>query len=205
MKIVLASASPRRQELLATLGLDFEVDPADIDEDSLTLTNPRHTAEILARAKAQHVLQRHPDALIIGGDTVVAYHPTAPKLSPTLLERSLGELLQLSKPNDEFDAERMLGILGGRTHVVMTGISLQSRTIDHTFSETTHVTFRQLSSEEISAYVRTGEPMDKAGAYGAQGMAGGFVDRLDGPMSNVIGLPIERLAAELKMLNLGNL
>jgi septum formation protein len=189
MQVVLASASPRRQELLKKLFSEFLVDPAHVDEDAMTLVDPFATAELLAQEKALAVLRRHPGALVIGGDTVVAYE-------------SAEGWQQLAKPQDPEDAIRMLSILQGRSHVVATGISLQSEGIDQTFHERTRVFFRPVGKEEIVAYVATGESMDKAGAYGAQGMASTFVEKLEGPISNVIGLPIERLAVELEALGI---
>ncbi len=179
-RIVLASASPRRQQLLSELGVSFQVDPAHVDEDALTVPDPVETAESLARTKALSVAARHPGALVIGGDTVVAL-----------------DEIQLSKPADFEDAVRMLLLLQGRSHRVITGISLQGPGLDQTFHDVTRVFFRPVSEEEIRAYVATGEPMDKAGSYGAQGMAATFVDRLEGSLSNVVGLPQEKLGPEL--------
>lgn len=184
--VVLASASPRRQELLRQIVPAFEVDPADVDEDALTVADPFETAERLARAKAKRVAERHPRALVIGGDTVVAVPGEA--------------WVQLSKPRDEEDALRILRQLQGRAHVVATGISLQAPGVDRTFHERTTVVFREVSDDEIRRYIATGEPMDKAGAYGAQGMAATFVDHLEGSRNNVIGLPVERLEQELRAI-----
>jgi septum formation protein len=184
--VVLASASPRRQELLRRIVPAFEVDPADVDEDALTVADPFETAESLARAKARRVAERHPGALVIGGDTVVAVPGDG--------------WLQLSKPRDEEDALRILQRLQGRSHVVATGISLQAPGVDRTFHERTTVVFREVSEDEIRRYIATGEPMDKAGAYGAQGMAATFVDHLEGSRDNVIGLPVERLEQELRAI-----
>lgn len=178
MNIVLASGSPRRRELLSQIVKEFEVVVADVDEESLTVDDPYETAERLAEAKARAVARRRPEALVLGGDTVVALD---------------GE--QFAKPRDAEEARRMLRALSGRTHVVATGVSLVSSRGVHTFHEKTWVEFRELSDQEIDAYVATGEPMDKAGAYAIQGGAAGFVVRREGSESNVIGLPMERLRA----------
>lgn len=185
--VVLASASPRRRALLAQLVLEFEVVPADVDEDALTLADPWKTAQKLAEVKAAAVAARRPDALVIAGDTVVAV-PEGDGYR------------QLGKPQDPADAERMLSALSGREHVVVTGVALVWPGGEAAFPETTRVRFRVLTSEQIRGYVLTGEPMDKAGAYGAQGMASGFIERLDGSYTNVIGLPIEALEEALARL-----
>lgn len=185
--MVLASASPRRQELLAQLVEAYEVVPARLDEDALTDPDPLTTARVLAREKALAVSAARPDALVIGGDTVVA-----------LPEE--GAWRQLAKPADPQDAERMLSELAGRTHVVATGICLVGPGVFSSFVEQSKVTFRRLTSEEISRYVATGEPMDKAGAYGLQGDARDFVERVEGSVTNVIGLPVEALREALQSL-----
>ena len=178
MPVVLAIGSPRRRELLARLIPEFEVLVADVDEEALTVPDPFETAERLAEAKARAVARLRPEALVIGGDTVVA----------------LGET-QLAKPKDEADARRMLRALSGRRHVVATGVSLVSPQGVETFHDRTWVVFRDLTDDEIAAYVATGEPMDKAGAYAIQGGAAGFVASREGSESNVIGLPLELLEA----------
>lgn len=183
MKVVLASGSPRRRELLTRLVPEFEVLVADVDEDALTLPDPFETAERLAEEKAKAVAALRPDALVIGGDTVVAL-----------------DGVQFAKPRDAADARRMLRALSGQTHVVATGVSLVSAKSVQTFHDRTYVTFRELSDEEIAEYVATGEPMDKAGAYAIQGGAAGFVVRREGSESNVIGLPLEALTEALKSI-----
>ena len=174
--IVLASASPRRKELLARLVPEFEIVVSDVDEEALTVADPFLTAERLAEAKACAVALLRPDALVIGADTVVSLNG-----------------LQFAKPRDAEDARRMLRALSGGTHDVITGVSLVSPEGTTTFHDRTEVTFRPLTSEEIDAYVATGEPMDKAGAYAIQGGARGFVAERKGSESNVIGLPLEAL------------
>lgn len=186
--VVLASASPRRQELLRRLVPDFTVDAADIDEDALTEPEPWITAQRLAREKVLAVAERHPDSLVIGGDTVVG------------LEVRPGEWELLGKPVDAEDAERILGRLSGREHVVVTGVCLRYPGGFEAFTEAARVTFRRLSAEEIRAYIAGGEPMDKAGAYGYQGGAKAFIDRIAGDVETVIGLPVERLRESLRGL-----
>ena len=178
--VVLASGSPRRKELLARLVPEFEILVSDVDEEALTVADPIQTAEGLAEAKARAVARLRPDALVIGADTVV------------FLE---GE--QFAKPGDAEDAKRMLRALGGRTHTVATGVALVSPDGAIVFHDRTLVTFRDLTDAEIRAYVATGEPMDKAGAYAIQGGAAAFVLRREGSESNVVGLPLERLATFL--------
>ncbi len=183
--VVLASASPRRQELLKQLIHDFEIASADVDETPLSLESPWQTAERLARAKAKVVLARHPDHLVIAGDTVVAI-PTQ------------NAYTQLAKPKDAENAIDMLTHLSGREHLVITGVCLLAPDAEEIFSVTTRVTFRALTGREIADYVATGEPMDKAGAYAIQGGAAGFVQGYDGSLTNVIGFPVDEIAAALK-------
>jgi septum formation protein len=183
--VVLASASPRRRELLARILNGFQVLPAEVDEEALTVQDPHRTAERLAEAKAKAVLNLRPEARIIGADTVVAL-------------REGDAWRQLAKPADAADAARMLRALSGRSHIVVTGVCLADDVGTFSFSDTTVVGFRALDEAEIAAYVATGEPMDKAGAYAVQGGAAEFVQRLKGSHSNVVGLPLERLEAELR-------
>lgn len=185
--VVLASQSPRREELLRRIVPEFEIDPADLNEEAFTEPDPWVTAQRLARNKALFIFENHPNAIVIAGDTVVA------------LPDAEGHR-QYAKPEDEADARRMLRELSGKTHVVITGVAVRWPQGMEAFTETTRVTFKPLTDEQIADYVATGEPMDKAGAYGAQGMASGFIDRLEGSYENVIGLPIERLAEVLQAL-----
>lgn len=179
-QIILASASPRRRWLLETLIPTFTVIPADLDEDALTSADPFATAVTLAREKALAVARANPGAWVIGGDTVVAI-PTDAGWE------------QLAKPTDSEDAVRMLTQLQGRTHTVVTGLALVRGTQIRSEPVLSHVTFRPVSDEEIRAYVATGDPLDKAGAYGLQGAAAAFVSAIQGSQNNVIGLPTERL------------
>jgi len=180
--LVLASASPRRQELLLAAGIAFTVQPADIDETPLREESPRECAERLAREKALTVFQSHPQDYVLGADTIV------------VIEKQI-----LGKPRDASDAMRMLRLLAGRTHAVITGVcvvepvgsgqgSVGSKI--NAASEITLVTFCDLSDDEIRDYVSTGEPMDKAGAYAIQGIASRWIPRIEGDYSNVVGLPV---------------
>lgn len=187
-RVILASASPRRQELLASLGVTFEVIPADVDEDALTVDDPGITARRLAREKALAVYAENPDAVVIGGDTVVA------------LEIN-GEMTQLTKPVDEEDAVRILSLLSGRTHKVITGVCVKWPKGINTFAEESEVTFAKMSENQIREYIATGEPMDKAGAYGLQGGAKKYVTSIRGSVENVIGLPIDRLKEALNEID----
>ncbi len=184
--IVLASASPRRQELLRSAGIAFEVQAADIDEAPLAGEAPRECAERLAREKALAVWRTRQQDLALGADTIV------------LVDEKI-----LGKPCDAADAARMLRMLSGRVHQVITGVcvvgtvsgfefpvSSQSEGSLTTASETTLVTMSEISDEEIREYVATGEPMDKAGAYAIQGRAARWIPRIEGDYSNVVGLPV---------------
>ncbi len=161
------------------------MDPAHIDEDALTVEDPYVTAKTLAREKAFAVFERHPNSIVIGGDTVVA------------IETPTG-WIQLGKPTDPEDAIRMLTELQGRTHVVITGIAIRHPKGLIVLADENQVTFAPLTREEIEAYVATGDSLDKAGAYGIQGMAGGFLQRLEGSIESVMGLPVLALAEALK-------
>ncbi len=183
--VILASASPRRQELLKELVPRFEVVVRAVDEDALTTPDPFETATKLALAQAERVAAEVPDACVIGGDTVVAI-------------RQDESWQHLTKPTDTEDAIRILSTLSGRTHLVITGVAVIAAGRSQVAFDQTEVEFRELSRAEIEAYVSTGEPMDKAGAYAIQGGAAGFVHRRTGSLSNVIGLPIETLSGLLK-------
>jgi nucleoside triphosphate pyrophosphatase len=177
--LVLASASPRRQEILRNAGIPFVVQPSDVPEIPLNGEAPKAYAERLAREKALAISQQRPQDFVLGADTVVVIN---------------GEILE--KPKDVDDALRMLRHLSGKTHRVITGICLAEpllRTENRelrTASETTLVTMIALSEEDIRAYVATGEPMDKAGAYAIQGIASRWISRIEGDYFNVVGLPI---------------
>ena len=178
MQVVLASASPRRHELLKQIVPEFVIEATDIDEDSLTTKDPFETARRLAEEKAKAVVGTYVNPVIIGCDTVVALNQN-------------GKWTQFTKPVDAPDAARILQALRGKTHQVITGVAVQSATSSVVGHCVTNVTFHDVSDAEIDAYVKTGEPMDKAGAYGAQGMGSFLVRELDGPFDNVVGLPLE--------------
>jgi len=184
-RVVLASSSPRRRELLALVGIAHEVDPADVDETYFPGEPPAAHAERLARDKAGVVAARAPDAVTIGADTIVVVD---------------GDVL--GKPRDEAHAVEMLRRLSGRAHTVITAVAAvwQGRTASAT--EEVGVRFRPLTSREIDAYVATREPMDKAGAYGIQGFGATIVERVDGDYFAVMGLALNRLVRLLEGLGL---
>lgn len=173
MPLILASASPRRAELLRNAGIAFSVDPAHVPEQPLENEPPQDYAKRLAREKARAVLARHPQDAVLGADTIVVIG---------------GRVLE--KPLDIDDAARMLRALSGRTHEVITGVCLAAAGFERTQAESTRVTFAELSDQEIAGYVATGEPMDKAGAYAIQGIASRWAVRIEGCYFNVVGLPV---------------
>lgn len=180
IKLILASGSPRRAELLRAAGIDFTVTIADLDETVLPNELPRDYVVRLSREKAQAVAAE--GELVLGADTTVV-----------MLNEILG------KPMDENDARRMLRLLSGKWHEVLTGVSLVNGTKVTSEVAVTRVKFAKLSEEEMDWYVASGEPMDKAGAYGIQGYASRFVERIEGSYSNVVGLPVQMV---YRMLNL---
>jgi septum formation protein len=182
-RVILASQSPRRRELLTLVGIPHTVRPADIDEAYLAGERPAAHAERLAREKAAVVARAEPDALVIGSDTIVVVD---------------GEVL--GKPRDEAHAAEMLGRLAGRSHVVMTAVAVRWRGAERSSVEEVGVTFHPLSAEDIRSYVATGEPMDKAGAYGIQGYGATIVARVDGDYFAVMGLPLQRLVRLMREL-----
>lgn len=177
--LILASASPRRSALLLKAGIEFERCPADIDESRLSDEAPEQYVTRLARAKARAVWREGTRSL--GADTVVVVGTDV-----------------LGKPRDPPEAERMLASLSGRAHRVLTGVALYDGATAETHCESTEVRFRELAASEIASYVATGESLDKAGAYGIQSVGAGFVERIDGSYSNVVGLPIEVVMALLR-------
>jgi septum formation protein len=179
--VVLASASPRRQELLTAAGIPFEVLPVDVDETPLDGELPEEHVRRLALAKAEAALARRPEAVVLGADTIVV---------------AGGRIL--GKPRDAEDAARMLRALAGRAHEVLTGVALSSVRGTMFELERTRVWFAPLSDQEIADYVASGEPRDKAGAYAIQGLAARFVVRIDGSYSNVVGLPVALVYRLLK-------
>lgn len=182
-EIILASASPRRRELLSNMGLDFSVVVTDADESSVDRNVAPHIyvqeLALLKAASAAKASLKNKDGIIISADTVVVHN---------------GEIL--GKPSDETDAERMLHALSGETHQVYTGFCVLRLKDAYTVCKSvcTNVTFKELSDEKIRGYVESGEPMDKAGAYGIQGLGAMLVDRIEGDYFNVVGLPVSALA-----------
>jgi len=175
-RIVLASSSPRRRELLALIGIAHVVSPADIDETVLPGEQPAAHAERLARGKAGVIAAREPNAVVIGADTIVVVD---------------GDIL--GKPRDEAQAAVMLRRLSGRPHVVHTAVAVARGERVVSGVESVDVRFRALSDDEISRYIATREPMDKAGAYGIQGYGATIVDRIDGDYFAVMGLALGRM------------
>jgi septum formation protein len=179
--VVLASASPRRVALLRQVGLVFTVADPGPDRDWPGQAEPRHGVRALALEKARRVAGRSPEALVIGADTVV-----------------VARGVRLGKPSSEAEALEMLKRLHGRTHEVWTGIAVVRGGEQRTAAEVSKVRFARLDDAELRAYLRTGEPLDKAGAYGIQGLAAQFVRRIEGDYSNVVGLPLARLRQLLR-------
>lgn len=187
MQIVLASASPRRQELLKNAGVEFVVKPANIPEIRRADEAPQAFAERMAREKARAVFAKERDQYVLGADTVVVVAAGARRatgLSPVHSDLVLG------KPENEEDAARMLRLLSGQKHHVITGVCLLGSNFEDVRSETTAVHFCTLSDDDIREYIATGEPMDKAGAYAIQGAASRWISKLEGDYSNVVGLPV---------------
>ncbi len=174
--MVLASSSPRRRELLNLIGIAHEVRPANLDESMRPRETPRRHAERLARDKASAVARRDPDLITIAADTIVVINQKV-----------------LGKPVDKEDAARMLAMLSGREHTVITAVAVSRGKKLRSAIEEVKVKFRRLREEEIEAYVATGEPLDKAGAYGIQGYGATIVERVEGDYFAVMGLPLVRL------------
>jgi septum formation protein len=181
IKVILASGSPRRRQLLAGAGIEFDVIESMVPEEHIAGEPARDYALRMARDKAIAVSSRFPEAIVIGADTIVVC-----------------ETHILEKPADAADARRMLAMLSARTHMVVTAFALarDGKIIESSPVES-NVTFRKLSDAEIEAYIATDEPFDKAGAYGIQGVGGGFISHVEGSRDNVMGLPTERVIAAL--------
>lgn len=181
--IILASQSPRRQELIQHITPDYTVIVSEVEELLPEGIAPEDIPAYLAGIKAQAVAAAHPQDVVIGADTVVILDDTV-----------------LGKPRDTADAVQMLHALSGRVHTVITGCAVVKDGRLHTFSEMTRVEFYPLSDREIEAYIATGEPFDKAGAYGIQGRGCVLVKRIEGDFFNVMGLPVARLKRELSAM-----
>ncbi|MBP2019153.1 septum formation protein [Symbiobacterium terraclitae] len=175
MQIVLASTSPRRQELLRQVGIPFVIDAPDVDEHVLEPLPPGRLVEQLALRKARAVARRRPGSIVLGADTIVVVD---------------GEVL--GKPADRADAVAMLERLSGRSHQVLTGVAVVRDGRELVAHEETVVRFASLTREQVEWYVATGEPMDKAGAYGIQGRAAALISGISGDYYNVVGLPLYR-------------
>ena len=189
MRIILASQSPRRRELLERMGIrDFEVLPARGEELADPSLPPAELVEELSRRKCAEVAALRPGGLVIGADTVVSID---------------GQVL--GKPRDRAEAERMLRALSGRQHTVYTGVTVLYNGTAETGSERTSVRFRPLTDGDITRYIATGEPMDKAGAYGIQGYGSVLVEGISGDYYNVMGLPVCRLARMLARFGVDSL
>ncbi|MCT7360286.1 Maf family protein [Thalassolituus pacificus] len=184
-QLILASASPRRRELLQQIGVKFRVEVADIDETPLSAETPAAYVARLALGKAQKVAANNPGCVVLGSDTTV------------VLDNEI-----LGKPENDADARRILTTLAGRCHQVMTAVALVRDDQQRQQTVITQVHFAALTAAQIAAYVATGEPADKAGAYGIQGLGAVLVDAIDGSYSNVVGLPLTETAAMLQEFNI---
>ncbi len=183
--IILASTSPRRKQLLQILGLEFTTVSSDVDEKLNPRLKPRRQAEVLSLEKAESLVDRYPDAIIIAADTLIGFEDEI-----------------FIKPKDLKDARRMLRQLSGKTHSIYTGLTIiDTKTKKKvTKSVETIVTFRNLTPKEISGYLATKEPYDKAAAYAIQGLGAIFVEKIEGDYMGAVGLPLNLLAKELKKL-----
>ena len=188
MKLILASGSPRRRELLSLYTTDFEVCAGDFDERAVQAESPAALAEALARGKCLAVSGQNPGCLVVGSDTVVELD---------------GEVF--GKPKDAADARRMLRALSGRTHQVHTGVCVSDGTTAESFVDTCKVTFFPIPEEEMERCIASGEPFDKAGAYAIQGQAALWLDRLEGDYYTIMGLPVSRTARLLERVSGKNL
>jgi septum formation protein len=182
--LVLASASPRRRELLRGAGIPFEVQAANIAEDALPGESAKDCAERLAREKALVVAAQRPNDVVLGADTIV------------VVDNQI-----LGKPSDAADAARMLRMLSARVHQVITGVCLVFGGEARVASETTSVTMLEITDKEIAGYIASGEPMDKAGAYAIQGIASRWSPRIEGDYSNVVGLPVALVFGMLRQVS----
>lgn len=203
MRLILASASPRRKELLEQIGLEFEVCTSGAEEIT-TATQPGQIGQELSGIKAQAVWDTLTDtekenAVVIGADTIVcARLPETDNPTEAGEGKQTEEFCILGKPKDEADAARMLRLLSGRAHQVFTGVTILSKEGKRTFYECTDVHVAKLSDQEIADYIATKDPMDKAGAYGIQGIFARYITGIEGDYNNVVGLPVASVYRELK-------
>jgi septum formation protein len=181
--IILASASPRRKDLLTQIGINFEIDPSNYEEEKHLNLEPHKLAKYLSLQKAKDVATRHKKSIIIAADTFVVFE---------------GKII--GKPSSEEEARERLNKMNGRCHSVITGFTIIDTEINKIISKSvdTKVYFKNITSEEIDSYVASKEPMDKAGAYAIQGLGGILVDKIEGDYYNVVGLPLAVLVEELK-------
>lgn len=182
-KIILASSSPRRKELLKTAGLEFEIHVKDVDESVPEGTPPAEAAKMTAAKKAAAIASEYENGIVIGADTIVVAN---------------GKIL--GKPKNEADAAEMLKMLSGIEHEVITGVCIVCDGVSQSFAQISKVKFYDLTDEEISAYVASGEPMDKAGSYGIQGLGCTLVERIEGDYFNIVGLPVAEVCRKIKAL-----
>lgn len=181
--IVLASASPRRKELLEQVGLKFEVEPSNYVEEMSPRLKPYELAKAISREKALAVASKRRNAIVVAADTFIVFRDKV-----------------MGKPKSEAEAKEMLMALSGKTHSVITGFTVLDTADDRIVSKSveTRIHVKRLTPEEVDAYVASGEPLDKAGAYGIQGLGAVLVDRIEGDYFNVMGLPLSALAESLK-------
>jgi septum formation protein len=182
-KIILASVSPRRKEILSKTGLFFDIQESEYEEDMNLQMSPSDLAEHLSLSKAKSVSDKNIDAIVIAADTFVVF-----------------DNKYLGKPKTESLAREMLSLLSGTTHEIITGVTIIHKETNHlvSFHEKTKVFMKELSSETIDAYIKTGEPLDKAGGYAMQEIGSILVEKIEGDFFNAVGLPISRLVEELK-------
>lgn len=180
-RIILASKSPRRKQIMEMLKLPFDVEVADIEERINYQNDLRKEIENLSFLKALNVFNKHNDAVVIGADTIVVINNEV-----------------LGKPKDEEDAKRMLSLLKNNMHYVITGVSIISKEKSESFVSISEVYFNDISDNEIDEYIKTKEPMDKAGAYGIQGLGAKFINKINGDFYSIMGLPINELYKRLK-------
>lgn len=186
-KIILASTSPRRQELLKRIGLRFTIEPSDYEEDMTLDLPPRELAKFLSRGKAEAVAKRHKNAVVIGADTFVVFRN---KL--------------MGKPHSPAEAKKMLRMLSGKTNSIVTGLTVIDTASGKRISRSSEakVSFRKMTAGEINGYVRSGEPLDKAGAYGVQDIGSIFIRKIEGDYSSILGLPVGTLTNILRQLGI---
>lgn len=186
-KIILASASPRRKELLAKIGLKFSIEKSNIKEDLGTNLSPKKLAEYLSYRKAYKISKKHSNATIIAADTLVVLNNKV-----------------IGKPKNSKDAKKILRKLSGKAHSVITAFTIIDTKTNKisTRSVETKVFMKKLTEKEINYYIKTEEPLDKAGAYGIQGFGGIFIEKIDGDYYNIVGLPLTTFIKELKKFNI---